>query len=427
MAKASNWGRRLVLFFMGFSLALAQGGPPRELVVSCGATGAELEQCRQGVRAWSKRSGVPVKVVPAPTNTTERLALYQQLLGAHSPDIDVLTVDIVWPGILGPHLLDLQSAVDHGARQAFFKVFMDNNWNQGRLVAIPWFIGAGMLYYRQDLLDRYQEQVPETWADLTRVAARIQAEERASGHSQMWGYVFQGRAYEGLTCNALEWLSSHGAGTVVSASGQVTVNSPQAARALAMAASWIGTITPPGVLNYMEEEARGVFQTGNAVFMRNWPYAFILAQAKGSPVRGRIGVAPLPRGESGHHAATLGGWSLAVSRYSRNARAATDLVIYLTGEKEQRRRAMTGEFHPTREALYTDHVLLAKFPHWEALHRTLLSAVARPSQATGAEYNRVSAGFWEAVHRTLAAHGDAETNLRVLEHRLNRLRRRRRW
>ena len=122
---------------------------------------------------------------------------------------------------------------------------------------------------------------------MTETARFIQKAERDAGNSRMWGYVFQGRAYEGLTVNALEWLDSFNAGTIVDLDGKITVNNPRAAEALTLAASWINDITPQGVLNYSEEECRGVFQSGNAVFMRNWPYAWPLMNAQDSPVKDR--------------------------------------------------------------------------------------------------------------------------------------------
>ena len=112
----------------------------------------------------------------------------------------------------------------------------------------------------------------------------------------MQGYVWQGRAYEGLTCNGIEWVASFGGGTIVEPDGKISINNPQAAAALNPAKSWIGTISPEGVLNYAEEEARGVFQSGNAVFMRNWPYAWALANAADSPVKDKVGIAVLPQG-----------------------------------------------------------------------------------------------------------------------------------
>jgi trehalose/maltose transport system substrate-binding protein len=97
----------------------------------------------------------------------------------------------------------------------------------------------------------------------------------------MWGFVFQGRAYEGLTCNALEWVDSHGGGTIVGADGEISINNPRGRRGAGPGRqTWVGDIAPDGVLNYAEEEARGVFQSGNAVFMRNWPYAWSLAQSR---------------------------------------------------------------------------------------------------------------------------------------------------
>src|SRR5207249_4636746 len=137
---------------------------------------------------------------------------------------------------------------------------------------------------------------PTTWQELTETAKVVQDGERKAGNDKIYGIVFQGRAYEGPTCNALEWVDSFGGGTIVDGQGKVTINNPKAIAAIKLAASWIKNIVPEGVLNYAEEEARGAFQSGNAVFMRNWPYAWALSQAPDSPTKGKVGVMALPKG-----------------------------------------------------------------------------------------------------------------------------------
>ena len=194
------------------------------------------------------------------------------------------------------------------------------------------------------------------------------------------------------------------------------------------AASTVGTIAPEGVLNYSEEEARGVFQSGNAVFMRNWPYAWALGQAADSPVKDRIGVAALPAGgEGGKPSGTLGGWQLAVSAYSAHQDAAVDLVRYLTSAEEQKRRAIEGSYNPTIAALYKDQEVLAASPFFGELYETFTNAVARPSRVTGEKYNQVSSEFFNAVHTVLSGETDAASSLEALESKLDRLSRGGRW
>ncbi|MEA3413348.1 MAG: ABC transporter substrate-binding protein [Pseudomonadota bacterium] len=403
------------------------GATAAEISVSCGAVGRELELCRSGAEAWAGSTGNEVRVVTAPSATNERLALYQQLLAARAPDVDVFQIDVIWPGILGNHFVDLGDRF-RGQRQAFFPEMVANNTVDGRLVAIPWFASVGMLYYRKDLLDKHRLEVPGTWAELKETARKIQAAERESGNTKIWGYVWQGRAYEGLTCNALEWIASHGGGTIVDPSGAVTIDNPRAVAALDQAAGWVGTISPRGVLNYAEEDARGVFQSGNAVFMRNWPYAWSLAQAEDSPVRGQVAVAPLPAGgKDGERATTLGGWQLAVSRYSRHPELAADLVRYLTSAAEQRRRAIVAAYIPTRPVLLEDPDVLRENPFFRFVAETLPDAIARPSSVTGSAYNRVSNRTWNAVHGVLAGRTNATAALAKLERDLKRLHRRGGW
>jgi len=408
------------------ALAPALAAQAATISISCSAVGRELEICREGAQAWAKETGHTVRLVSTPNSASERLALYQQLLAARAPDLDVLQIDIVWPGILAGHLVDL-SRDAAAVRGAFFPQLIRNDTVGGRLVALPWFVNVGLLYYRSDLLERHGRPVPRTWSELTDTAAFIQRAERAAGAPRLWGFVWQGRAYEGLTCDALEWLASHGGGTIVAADGRITVYNPQAAAAISLAASWVKRISPEGVLNYAEEESRGVFQSGLAVFMRNWPYAWSLLQSPDSPVRGKVGIATLPAAADGRPAATLGGAQLAVSRYSRNREAAVSLVLYLVGRAEQKRRALVGGYYPTLPRLYEDAEVLAVGPLVGALRSALDEAVARPAAAVGADYNRVSYAFANAVHTVLAGRSDADASLRALERQLRRLKRRGDW
>ena len=396
-----------------------------EITISCGSVGGDFESCKEGVALWEKKSGHKAKLVGGPTSTTEALALYQQLLAAGASDIDVLRIDVVWPGILGGFLLDL-SSYTKGVEKDYFESMIANDKIDGHLVAIPWQADAGLLYYRKDLLEKYGETAPATWEQLGKTAKKIQDAERKAGKKDLWGFVFQGKAYEGLTCNALEWVASYGGGSIVEPDGKVSINNPKAVAAITLVASWVGDISPPGVLNYEEDEARGIFQSGNAVFMRNWPYAWALAQGADSPVKDKVGVSVLPKGEGGRNAATLGGWSLAVSKFAKHPEIAADLVMYLTGPEEQKRRAVQYSFQPTIPRLYEDKEALAKNPFFASLVEIFKNAVPRPTVA-GGKYNQVSSAFWNAVHAVLAKEKPAKDSLAELAENLERLSKGGKW
>jgi trehalose/maltose transport system substrate-binding protein len=284
---------------------------------------------------------------------------------------------------------------------------------------MPWFTDAGLLFYRKDLLDKYKLPPPQTWPELAADAKKVMDGEKG----ELQGFVFQGKAYEGLTCDALEWVSSYGGGTIIDKSGNITINNPNAAKALDEAASWIGNIAPSGVLNYAEEDARGVFQNGKAVFMRNWPYAWSLGQSADSPVKGKVGVAPLPGGTAGSHAATLGGWQLGVSKYSKNVDLAADLVMYLTSPEVQKRRAVGGSYNPTIPDLYKDADVVKANPFMSQLLDVFTNAVARPATVTGLKYPEVSRAFWDAAHDVLEKKSNGTDAVKRLDGKLKQVKR----
>ena len=405
------------------SLWLAGAAQAATITISCGSVGQDFEFCKKHTEAWAKKTGNTVKLFTIPNSTTDILALFRQMFAAKSSDLDVINVDVVWPGIIKDHLLDLKP-YSKGAEKDHFPAIVANNTLDGKLLAMPWFTDAGLLYYRKDLLEKYSLKAPATWEELTSAAQKIQDGERAAGNRDFQGFVFQAKAYEGLTCDALEWVYSYNGGTIVDDKGNVTINNPNAARALKTAASWIGTIAPQGVLNYAEEEARGVFQNGNAAFMRNWPYAWSLGNGADSKIKGKIGVSALPKGGTdGRNAATLGGWQLAVSKYSKHPEAAASLVMYMTSPEVQKERAIKGSYNPTIPALYKDKDVLAATPFFGDLYNVFTSAVPRPATVTGLKYNEVSSAFWNATHDVLSGKSSAEDSLKRLEGRLNQIKR----
>ena len=416
------------LAFAGTGLGARPAAAQATVSVACGSVGAEFDLCKTGAEAWAKKTGNQIKVVSVPKDSNEQLALFQQLLSQKSGEIDVIRIDVVWPGLLSQHLVDMGKEVPKDVVAQHFPAIIEANTVNGHLVALPAFTDAGLLYYRKDLLEKYGKKPPTTWQELTETAKVVQDGERKAGNDKIYGIVFQGRAYEGLTCNALEWVDSFGGGTIVDGQGKVTINNPKAIAAIKLAASWIKNIAPEGVLNYAEEEARGAFQSGNAVFMRNWPYAWALSQAPDSPTKGKVGVMALPKGGAeGKNTGTLGGWQWAVSKYSKNAKAAVDLAMYLTSPEEEKRAAIEVSFNPTIPALYKDKDILAKNPFIGELLPTFQNAVARPSRATKSKYNQVSSEFWNAVHEVLSGKSDAEASISKLEKNLNRISRNGKW
>lgn len=375
--------------------------------------GAAIDRALGG--RFAADTGVEVRVVPRPRDATETYAGYQRLFQARSADVDVVTLDVIWPGTFAPHLLDLGPGLG-GAAAEHLEAIVRNNTVGGRLVAMPWFTDFGMLYHRTDLLEKYgYAGPPATWDELEQMARRIQAGERPARRA-FAGFVWQGKAYEGLTCNALEWIASHGGGAILDGRAP-SLDNPRAARALARARGWIRDISPAGVTGYEEEDARNVFQGGNAAFMRNWPYAYAAGSSAGSLIQGRFDVAPLPREPGQERAATVGGWEIGASRYSRHPEAAIELVRYLTSPAVQRWRALVGGYIPTIPAVQQEPDVAKALPFLSRLAGMVL--VARPSTQAGARYNEVSIAFYQGVSKALRGTPPEEA-LRQIEQRIRR-------
>jgi trehalose/maltose transport system substrate-binding protein len=375
---------------------------------------------QQELQQFTRGTGIQVNLLPSPESARLKLVLWKELLGGRASDPDVYGIDVIWTGMLSESFIDLKPYFAQEISLQFPGMAAGFTVND-KVVAIPYRPDIGLFFYRTDLLRQYgYREPPRTWDELETVAARIQAGERAKGKKEFWGFVWQGAADEGLTCNALEWQAAEGGGRIIEDDQTISVNNPQAISAWQRAARWVGTISPPGVVGYREWDSLNVWVAGDAAFMRNWPSAYVDSQAAGSPIRNKFDVGLLPGGKAGR-VGTLGGWGLAVSRFSPHPREALELVRYLTAKDVQVKRARVLSQPPTLPELYTRPEVRESSPHTELLGQAFRTGlVSRPSNVTGKKYQDVSEAYIQAVHSVLTGEKHAPEAAAVLEKELVR-------
>jgi multiple sugar transport system substrate-binding protein len=351
--------------------------PAARLTFAVGGAPAELDVWEEIVRQFTEQTGIAVELLRQPTDSNQRRQGLLIPLKARQPDPDVFLMDVVWLAQFADSgwLLPL----DEDAAPFWPRVVRLVDRRGGKLLALPINVDAGLLYYRKDLLKRYGfAGPPATWGELLREARTVQSGERRH-HPGFWGYLWEGAEYEGLVCSFLEVAASAGGGIVED--GKIRLDRPANRRALAFLTALIrrARISPPNTYTQMrEEEVRRAFQSGRALFERNWPYAWALHQAAGSAVAGKTGIAPLPHFPGQESAATLGGWHIGISRYTDRPAQARALVRYLTSDAVQKEMALHLGWNPGRRDLYHDPRVLAALPYLRPLRRVLAHAVARP-------------------------------------------------
>jgi trehalose/maltose transport system substrate-binding protein len=347
---------------------------------------------------FTKDTGIKVNVVPHPAASDASYSQLVRAFSAKSSSIDVAMIDVVWPGAFAPYLANLKPKLGAQAK-IHSKGIIQNDTVGGKLVAMPWFGDFGMLYYRTDLLTKYgYSSPPKTWSQLFTEAKKIQDGEQKS-NPNFHGFVFQGNAYEGLTCDALEWVASSGGGSFID-NGKVTINNKKAAAILDQMREQIGKITPRGVTSYQEGETHTAFIDGDAAFMRNWPYAYSLGEAADSKIKGKFGVAPLPHGAGGHSVATVGGWQLAVSKFSKHQAAAIEFVRYMTSKAVEKFDTITNSNVPTIPSLAKDPAIKKAAPYLKPATANVPRAT-RPARFLKGKYNEGSKDIYQGINQIL--------------------------
>jgi trehalose/maltose transport system substrate-binding protein len=380
-----------------------------------------LDKRDEVLQQFTRETGIHVKLLPSPETSLEQLAFWHKLLSEKRNSPDVYGVDIIWPASLDEYLIDLKPFLDEDAA-AHFPMLVASYTVNGRLIAMPYHANTGVLFYRSDLLRKYgYREPPKTWDALETMAKKIQAGERSAGRKDFWGFVWEGEAAEGLTCNALEWQAAENGGQIIEDDGRISVNNSRAIRSWDRAAHWVGTISPPAVIAYRESDANNIWLAGDAAFMRNWTPAYRRSQAEGSLIKGKFDITQLPANKEGR-TGTLGGSGLGISRFSIHTREAIELVRFLCRRDIEKKWALLFSEPPTIPALYEEPDVLKLNPYLTDLEPAFQDhSVVRPARIAGKNYPTVSAAYFRAVHSVLTKEKSGEMAAADLEQELIQL------
>jgi multiple sugar transport system substrate-binding protein len=339
-----------------------------------GADAAPGGTHRQVVDLWNEENpDRPVRIEQLSDSADEQRQAQALELQGQTDNFDILATDVIWTGeyAVNGWLESLEDVRDQ-IEPVVLEAPMESATWEGTLWAAPYNSNAGFLYYRTDLVDT----VPETWQELSEVGRRIAEEQGISA------FVGQGALYEGMVVNYLEYLWGAGGGLLGEEGEEVVYGDTGAAvEALEfMRTSQGNGFYAPGFNTMKEEEARAVFQAGDAVFMRNWPYAYTLmggdGEAEGdSAVAGRFGIAPLPTFDGEGTTSALGGFNNGVSAFSDRKEDAKDFVVWAATDPEVQTLLGQRSLPPVRADVYEQ---LQDDPVMALLGRVLPEARPRP-------------------------------------------------
>jgi multiple sugar transport system substrate-binding protein len=321
-----------------------------------------------------KHPDINLEIVTGPANTNLVEDLYTSAFLLGDSPYDLVYMDIVWVQKFAAAgwLSDLSEWVKPEQLQPYLDSVLVGGSYQGKLYRMPFRADGGMLYYRTDLLKQIGANPPETFEDLIKTSKTLQEQDLAQ-----WGYVWQGKQYEGLSAMFVEILEGYGGFWINPDTQVVGLDEPEAIEAVKFLRQTITEgISPEDVTTYSEEETRLLFQSGQVAFLRNWPYVYALASE--SQIADQFAIKPMLHIPSLNSGACLGGWGFGISKSSPHADAAWEVIEYFNQVDVQRDFFLKTGYVPARPALFTDSELVAKYSYLPNLLTVIENAVLRP-------------------------------------------------
>lgn len=385
--------------------------------------GGDLGGWRTLVEKFEKQHpDIEVDLIEGPPTTDIRENMYTVSFVAKK-GYDLVFMDVVWmakfasAGWLVP-LDDYVKKSGIKLDESFFPGDIEASVYKGHIYRIPVQSDVGLLYYRKDWLEEfgYTEEDLKTWSNVKKIAKEIAEKKTKEKGKRVYGIVFQGKQYEGLVCNFLEYLWAFGG--EVAKGNKVVIYSPQSIKALAFMRSLLAeNIAPQSVITYEEEESKNAFEQGLAVFMRNWPYVSIGWSIRNSEFLEKGGVTMIP-GETNPGTPNLGGWGLGISAYTPYKEEAWTFIRFVIQPENLKILYEKNNMLPALRSLYDDPELIAKNKFFPKYKEALSRARPRPKHPA---YARVSDLIQFYVSSALVGRMTPEKAIKGLQRDLSKI------
>lgn len=359
--------------------------------------------------------GGKVTLRELPDNADQQRQQMIQNTEIKNPQMAVLSVDVVWTAEFAANGYVEALPPDQFPTDKFLKATVDSATYFGKLYAYPTSSDGGLLYYRKDLLDKYNLQPPTTFDEMKAACDTIKQGEGG----KLDCFAGQYQKYEGLTVNFAEAVNGAG-GVIVGDDGKPNVNTPEAIKGISTLADWYKTgYIPRGAITWQEEQGRQAFQNGTLIFHRNWPYVYTLAQKTdgSSKVAGKFGVAPLP-GITGPGVSSLGGHNFAIAKNAENKGTAADFIKFMAQEDTMKSNVLATSSAPTIASLYSDPEILKKYEYMPILLKSIETAKPRP---VAVRYGDVTLAIQDAAYPTIQGQTAPDKAMADLQSKLQTL------
>ncbi len=374
---------------------------------------------RQILDVYMQRNpGIRAEVEVGGATSDQQQQYLNTVLSSRDAALDVILIDVIrpaqWAAQQWAEPLDSYLGAERDAIMArYLPAYREANIVDGRVVSLPYFADAQFLYFRRDLLQKYNLQPPRTWDELIAAAQTIM---RGENNPNLRGFETAGAPIEGTVCTYLVPMWGAG-GNLTNAQGQLQLATPQARQPFDL---WTrmraANVLPTNIAEIPTDRIRLDFQAGNLIFAMQWGYAWNRFQNDAdSQVKERIGVVPLPSFAGSQAATCVGGWQLAVSAFSKNKEAAAKLVRFLSSPEVSKMQAIAASHLPVFAEVYEDAEVLAANPWFRDARAVVLGARARPVTP---RYAEVSEAIRTSMNGFLAGTRTADQALADITQRL---------
>jgi multiple sugar transport system substrate-binding protein len=252
---------------------------------------------------------------------------------------DVVLFDTIWPAEYANNgfLMDVSSRINKTDIKKIFPGAWTTVQYKSKYYGLPWILDTKYLYFNTDILKKAGIKAPpRTYQQLLAQSEIIKKKGLVK-----YPLVSSWSQAEALVADYTMYLAAFG-GSFLDSNDQPAFQKGGGLKALEfMVDSLKRGVSNPNSKEYLEEDVRRVFSSGQAAFALNWTYMYNLTQDKNeSKVVGQVGIVPAPGATGGTKVSAVNGsMGLGITSGSQHPNEAWKFISLLTSQSVQNKYA----------------------------------------------------------------------------------------